>query len=58
VFLSSGLSVLSLLLRLTSHDSVAIFVVFSALSLHISYVRAEVLLLIVSLLKPVVNARS
>jgi hypothetical protein len=58
VFLFLGLSVLGLLLRLAGYDGVAIFVVFSALSLYIGYVGAEVLLLIVSLLKPVVDARS
>ena len=58
VFLFLEFLIFSLLLYLASYNSITISVIPSTLSLYVSYVRAEVFLLIVSLLQPVVDACS
>ena len=54
--LSSGFLVLRFVLYLASYNSVAISVESSTLSFSVRHVRLEVFLLIISFLKPVVDA--
>jgi hypothetical protein len=56
--LSLGLLVLRLVLYLAGYDSVSILVKPAALPFYVSYVRLEVLLLVVLFLQPVIDACS
>jgi hypothetical protein len=56
--LSSGFLVLRFVLYFAGHNGVAISVKSAPRSLNVGYVRSEVFFLIVSFLKPVIDACS
>ena len=56
--LSLGLPVFRFVLYLAGYNSVSILIKPAALPFHVSYVRSEVLLLVVPFLQPVINACS
>ena len=58
VELSSGFSVLGLVLHLAGYNSVSIIIVSATISFCVSYVRLEIFLLVILFLKSVINTRS